>query len=160
MNINIVFLDIDGPLCNHRAAHASGDGGIIRALDPVGVGLLNRVCAANDAGYVVTSSWRKEFPSSIDVILQVGGVRASFLGVTKTIGNRGTEIKEWLDRKGWPPNFAILDDSISEAEAVFPDNCVRVDPYDGIGWDAYVRLDHLLGGGLDLGPQRKTSTSP
>jgi hypothetical protein len=158
--MNIIFLDMDGVLCTSRAACATKDVGLMRAIDPLGVGMLNalqdRVWEKHreKCGIVVSSTWRhmKEMPA----LLQAIGLRIPCVWSNKDefvwrtghhpSGKRGVEIKEWLDTHSKELNvkrYAILDDDSDMLEEQKP-FFVKCDCYDGIPYMGTMQLEQIF----------------
>lgn len=132
--MKVIFLDIDGVLNSGRSflafGHLANDypddpyfAKISKAtVDPVSVGLLNRILRANDdIYYVLSSTHRKHFPDCstkrklIDQYMVNHGVIPNrCVGYTKSLNKiRGEEIQDWLDNHLdlQIDNYIILDDS-------------------------------------------------
>ncbi len=134
--MNIVFLDIDGVVCNHRVCWARPRG--VQELssqawiDPISVAAVNRICMDADAKLVVSSTW-KSYPN-IDVILRTMGILADFHPSMITPGGggfRGDSLVLWEDENGKPKNYVILDDC-SDFHPFQKPHLVLTDPEDGI----------------------------
>ena len=136
--MNIIFLDIDGVLNSGRSfiagahkarEHENADDPYYKkitkaTIDPVSVGLVNKVLRDFDAYIVLSSTHRMHFPDG-DEKLEMIQDYLTYLGVdgSRCIGYtprfnaiRGVEIKHWLDDA--PSRFPdasfkiiILDDS-------------------------------------------------
>ena len=134
--MNIVFLDIDGVVCNHRVCWARPRGVLELSsqawIDPISVAAVNRICADADAKIVVSSTWRNF--KDIDVILRTMGILADYhpsYTTTKPGGIRGDQIKAWMDDNGRPSNYVILDDDSDFLKEQLP-HLVQTDHEDGI----------------------------
>ena len=115
--MKILFLDIDGVLCNRKALmkHQRRNG--MQVLDRDCVARLEALCAAagEDVRIVVSSTWRK-YHSRDDIAghLEHHGMTAARLHEDwRTVvldGFRGDEVAEWLARHPEVKDFLILDD--------------------------------------------------
>lgn len=125
--MKVVFLDIDGVLCNRAAlvTHKRINGMAI--LDRDTVARLDALCAAGGDGVriVVSSTWRK-FHSRDDIAghLEHHGLRSGLVHEDwRTVvldGLRGDEVNEWLSRHPEVTEFIILDDDSDFREAQTP----------------------------------------
>ncbi len=137
--MNIIFLDIDGVLnsgrsfiafsTNSRAAEYEHDPywfKITKAtIDPVSVGLLNKVLKDTNAFFVLSSTHRLHFKEGeaptdkldqiIDYMTNLGVLGERCIGYTKQLNTiRGVEIQQWLEENASQfddVRIAILDDS-------------------------------------------------
>lgn len=113
----IIFLDIDGVLCNRRSLMMKQRIKCMNMLDRDCVDRLDALCAAGggDVGIVISSTWRK-YHSREDISehLEHHGLRPGLVHEDwRTIvleGFRGDEIAEWLSRHPEVTSFLILDD--------------------------------------------------
>lgn len=143
--MNVVFLDIDGVLNSSSSVMASigpdethpavqtlmsvvgdlpyGVGVALRHVDPVAVGLLNRLLAETNAGLVLISTHRAHFMKlssyesdhhlmCLRVYMTALGIKVpEMFSVTKRMSTtRGAEVEEWLENHP-TDKYAILDDS-------------------------------------------------
>jgi hypothetical protein len=155
---NIVFLDIDGVLCNPRACIAMGDiGGVFSYLDPVACMLVRRICEEKDAKLVISSSWRILYDRfSIQAILNAACPKLgrymfmderwctpSHNGGDGFEFGRGREIQSWIRNYSAEFNrFVILDDD-SDMDP-YMDSLVKCDTYNGIGFHEYQSACKIL----------------
>lgn len=137
--MKVIFLDIDGVansersfLASHHRVDAAAvvndsdpeDSYTIRlakmTVDPIAVGLINRILRRVDAHIVLSSTHRKHFEGSDDVKLQKIQRYLSQLGFDgeRCIGwtpslhkKRGEEIKHWLYERADVVDYAIVDDN-------------------------------------------------
>lgn len=150
--MKIIFLDMDGVLCTHRAFFAQGEFGIMRALDREAVQLLNVLCEISDVEevrYVLSSTWRKYNTREwMESHLKSFGWTGSFHDdwATKSLnGIRGLEVNEWLSRHSEVTNYVIIDDDsdfMEEQKSHF----VQTHVYDGISFDNFIRAVNILHG--------------
>lgn len=114
--MKIIFLDMDGVLCTSRSHVASGKKGLMQALDPVGIGLLNQI-ADDDTFYVLSSTWRFHFDREEMISkLREHGWTGRFHDHWCTVGRfssaRGQEIGDWLnDHNHRDRPYVIIDDT-------------------------------------------------
>jgi hypothetical protein len=120
--MKVLFLDVDGVLNNSGTKERQN--GFI-GIDPEMVNRFNWIIDAHpDIQIVVSSTWRKSgfwlgFGSTTKELfdfLRSKGLKGQFVDITPSIGNRGTEIKTWLDRHPEIDNFIVLDDDTSSFE--------------------------------------------
>lgn len=163
--VNIVFLDFDGPIVNHRASLSAGEdrcGGGMSYLDPIACGLVKRLCEEHNARIVVSSSWRTDF----DLTTMQAVLGAACPGLDRFVypdqdhwrtvsyvfseemqiytSDRGREIAKWLsDNKNVWKDFVVIDD-MADMRPVM-DRLVKVDAYEGFGFHAYMKAKKLLG---------------
>lgn len=157
---NIIFLDMDGVLCNPRACLATGNTeGVFTYLDPIACLLVKKLCDECDARLVISSSWRILHDQySMQAVLNAAcpnlGNKMFFDAKWRTVSGvvsneenfddgRGWEIKQWLDTHSSEfNNFVILDDD-SDMEPLMS-SFVKCDCYDGIGFHQYRAAKRLL----------------
>ncbi len=146
----VIFLDMDGVLCTQRSHHAFARDLMWRHLDPVGVGLLERLVEENKALLVCSSTWRVHYnKSAMTTMLSIGGMRKvpwhdDWQTPNFSTGARGTEIAHWLKMNGEPP-YLILDDDLDmlpEQKPFF----VHTHEHDGFLWEHYVKAEKILRG--------------
>lgn len=99
-----IFLDFDGVLNSLRSFVGLGGGGTAEKLDPVAIGLIDRLCrdlrvAGLNPYVVISSSWRKG--REVQWFKDLFAVRAANLhvvGKTPSLasGVRGEEVRAWL----------------------------------------------------------------
>lgn len=56
--MKLIYLDIDGVLCTHRASAAIGETGTMDYLDPIACKLVERLITEFEAKVVISSTWR------------------------------------------------------------------------------------------------------
>ena len=160
---NIIFLDMDGVLCNPRACLAVRNNGMYSYLDPIACLLVKRLCDDNNAKLVISSAWRLDmqlntFQSLLSAACpQLGEYiwnsqtwwRTTSAVFSNDVGhfcNRGHEIRHWIDNHTSEFNrFVILDDN-SDMEP-YMDSLVLTDAYDGIGFKDFMKAEKILRGG-------------
>lgn len=160
--MKIIFLDIDGVLCTGRSHLAMcNPGDPMRALDPVGVRLIDRACTEAGAKIVVASTWGHVMGRPIQDLLVTNGFtwknffkdsaapgdRPSF--ITSPVmrglsggGNRGEEIADWLEAHPEVTRYAIIDDMpVNEEQRPYH---IKTNPANGFSTEDYHSLRHLL----------------
>ena len=167
--VNILFLDIDGPICNERSYYAYEQDKhkcVFRSWDPLSVRLIDRLCIDYKLKVVISSTWRKIH--DVPTILQTYGFRGEFHPCDKTPmkfsrAGRGTEIKEWLiDHKDNYPNehigkVLIIDDEDSGGDIYYETAQLDLKPYavfsdtdDGFGYRDYKKSIQILKKKFDI----------
>lgn len=159
----LIFLDIDGVL-NSTRSFISSNRGIpdgrweeeywLReqlTLDPISVGLINRIIEETSAKIVVSSSHRKFFRAGgylhlndLKEYIQGLGVVGEVISATPVIHNapRGSEIKEFL-RSTSAANYVIIDDSSDMLEEQL-NNFVHTDSNNGFLFEDYIKTKDIL----------------
>lgn len=156
----IVFLDMDGVICTHRACVPRDDkGGIFTYLDPVVIDMLNDICEKTGAKIVISSSWRK-LTNEMSMVLAAAGVKQKYFFFDKDKPNggfytnkfslkghlRGHEIEDWLIDNPGVTSYVILDDDSDFLDHQKP-YLVQTDSYDGMGYRDYKKALMILGYG-------------
>lgn len=151
----VVFLDMDGVLVTDRSHAAMSHGRrFMLNIDPIGLGLVRRLCEGAGAKLVLSSSWRESVPQfAMDAIFaNLGWPSApwhqnwctpSKRRMSEYVG-RGAEIKRWMDDSGVPERYLILDDDndmLPEQQASF----VKTSFEEGITWADFLRACEILG---------------
>lgn len=163
---NIIFLDIDGVLCNPSTCIAVGDtGGVYSYIDPVSAGLVRKLCEDYNCMIVISSSWRNFHDyEGMTAILSANCPRlgryvvnpyhckwaSAFSWRTDSLSGanvhdygRGREIKRWIDdHSSYFDNFVILDDD-GDMEPLM-DNFVKTDYYDGFMLSHFIKAKEIL----------------
>ena len=146
---NLIFLDIDGVLCTHRAYEAVREKGMMTYLDPVAVGLVKRLVEDYKAQVVISSDWRLHH-SFLDMVnifklsnaCSIANALHTRWKTSELHSSRGLEIARWIDgeyaQKGEEYNYIIIDDN----EDFMPHQLsrfIKCDTYDGLGFSGYMR---------------------
>lgn len=124
MRSKIIFLDVDGVL------NSAQDGFSINLETDNHLKLLEQLVKETGADIVLSSSWRMSFGCSFSLsntlISRLKEHGLSILDITpeREDGDRGLEIKEWLD-KNPTKNILILDDEDFDIANIFPNNFVK-----------------------------------
>ena len=155
---NIIFLDIDGVLCNPRSSLAVRNNGMYSYLDPIACLLVKRLCEDCNAKIVISSSWR--IGHDLDYMQSVLNAACPSLGsyiwnsqtnwrtpthvfVDDRRSCRGDEIADWIARHSSEfNNFCILDDDADMGHLM--ESLVLCNPYDGIGFMEYHKAEKML----------------
>lgn len=162
--MKVIFLDIDGVLCTHRAHYARGrqaPNGLMHVLDREAVGLLNILCCAGlphtEVRVVLISTWRlPQHPLSrgelkpIEDHLRSHGFVGKFHSDWKAphLGGedlRGHEVAAWLAEHAGVDDFLIIDDRatfLSEQSS----RHVRPNYFEGLSWLNFVHAADILHG--------------
>lgn len=151
--MNIIFLDIDGPLLSRRMWAAATNLPMLRSqvnerinylrLDPGSLGLISRACELADAKLVLASNWRKTWPGDLKGLktkLELEGLSPSLWHYDWKLpliagGNKRDELELWLNHNG-PVTTAVLidDETMTCPPPVFQ---ITVSMDDGFGMQAY-----------------------
>lgn len=154
--MNIIFLDIDGVLNGYSefqgkifsVIHRLHLMSTVRKIyDLFGIRtwkvfLLSKICKYGNAKVVLSSSWRGQWNRPYDECTKrmkslkkkLKFFDVKVIDITKRIhgGNRGEEIRDYLNTHNDIDNFVILDDEVFDIKDMFPDNYVRTTyKYDG-----------------------------
>jgi hypothetical protein len=145
--VKVLFLDIDGVLNSHRTAIAFGGyphevtGYHREMFDEVALALVRGIVKASGSQIVLSSSWR--LTHHHDLV----GKHLDLPIVDRTpslIGERGKEIKAWLDSHPQVKCYAIVDDDSDMLREQLP-FFVKTSGFDGLRWDDACKLARLLG---------------
>lgn len=115
----VIFLDLDGVLNGHD--FDDSEDVLSSTILPRCVEHLNRVLRETGASLVISSAWRYMVgPGAMTVLgfeylLRTHGVAAKgrVLGVTcrdEEVGERGQQIRDWLNERGGDRRYVVLDD--------------------------------------------------
>lgn len=142
----ILFLDMDGVLITNRTCHG------IKTIndyhvDPIGVQMIDDLCAIFNLQIVVFSCWRA--PDHAQIVLKACGMKAAFhknADIPVMGADRGDEIYSWLEAHPEIKKFIIL---TSAADDISYINCLRArtiqtDQENGILWQHYLAAQKLL----------------
>lgn len=152
--MKIIFLDMDGVLCTHRAHYAQGGHGLMQVLDREGIELLNVLCEISDVEevkYVLSSSWRGVYSREwMETHLKKFGWTGQFHDdwATKRLhlhGPRGMEVNEWLSRHSEVTKYVIFDDGTDFLEEQKP-FFIHTHVYDGISFRNFEKAVSVLHG--------------
>ncbi len=141
----IIFLDFDGPLSNHRVGAQTGS---MKLFDPVAVGALNNICKVSNSKIVCTSVraqlWHDDSFKKACYYFEQAGLDLGYLhedwSCRYDAGLREGHILKWLDLHPDVTQYAIIDDGLVDLP-----NFVRVDTYNGIGFNDFQKVAALLG---------------
>lgn len=151
--MKIVFLDMDGVLCTHRACIAVGDRGIFSYLDPIACLLLKRLLDKTGAKLVISSTWRnfhtlEGFQAILSAACPGLGTYILYnedMWRTDDDGpRRGNEIARWLEKRNDIEEYVILDDD-SDMEHLIG-RLVKCPGHDGFSFQNYLDALAMLGG--------------
>lgn len=145
--MKVLFLDIDGVLNSERTRVAfrgmphdlTPDH--LAMFDPVGLNMIQGLCARGGVSVVVSSAWRiTHHWDDIGRALDLPTIDRT----PSLLGCRGDEIADWLRRHPEVETWAILDDSADMLPEQLP-RFVRTDLHDGVRWADFVKLCQLFG---------------
>lgn len=169
--MKIIFLDIDGVLNSGRSwiafAHKTKqldqefseaddpyfERMTINTIDPVAVGLVNKVLRDFDAKIVLSSSHRKHFPDGPEklelirkYLTRLGLEGERCIGFTPSLyRKRGEEIEKWLnDHRQYVTHYIVLDDA-ADFTAEQLEFHVHTDPALGVSEENYRHMTRLFG---------------
>jgi len=153
--VRVIFLDIDGVLNSHRTVEsryrlptpidADGDVRMAAKLDPIAIGLVNRLAVMADAKIVICSAWR--IGSTLDglktLLGNAGLISERIIGMTDTnLGLRGEQIARYLDKFSDIENYVWLDD---DGDCLPGQNLIQTKHEDGLAWRDYVAACKVFG---------------
>ncbi|MFM9889923.1 MAG: HAD domain-containing protein [Rickettsiales bacterium] len=148
----IIFLDIDGVLATIRMDTATNS---MSNFDPVGMAMLNRLCAEAPAKIVITSTWADDYKFRPEKLLEEFRA-AGFAGefhedwridhCTNPKSSRGPSIVRWAEKHGLDAeNALIVDDKvIGNLPAAWKKRFVKTDTANGITHEAMVRMEAIF----------------
>lgn len=119
--MKIIFLDINGVLDSHRTMYASNyddEANEELKLDPIAIGLIDKLCQVTEAKIVVSSVWRMgRTCGDFKKIFKHYGFDLPVFEMTPILTGkpRGAEVQAWIDMwesDGLEPieSYVILDD--------------------------------------------------
>lgn len=135
--MNIIFLDIDGPLTTMETYKLPTNNRGNAPFDYNAVQHLNHLIKESDAKIVISSSWRV-FHSFDDLkkIFKEEGVKGEIMDIvpiTSESRDRGVQIREWLEGTSITNiRFVIIDDDIEDIKSYFPRKLVHTNGKHGI----------------------------
>jgi hypothetical protein len=156
MNKNkaIIFLDIDGVLVSYKNLKERHPADNLHHFEEDAVRALNYLIRELFADIVITSAWRiGKTVEYLQEIFDIRGVKGKIIGATPyTItGDRGLEIKSWMESNYHPNRFIIIDDEVEGIRGNFKNwwltdrnECLRYDDVDYI-LDRLERVENLKG---------------
>lgn len=151
--MNVIFLDIDGPLLSRRMWAASDNFTLLQApvaqriallkFDPGSVGLISRACELAGAQLVLASNWRRTWPGDLEALrqkLEHEGLRHhvwhhNWKLPVIPVGNKQSELEVWLDENGPVAKAVFIDDEALTCPRPVVQITVSLD--DGFGMQAY-----------------------
>lgn len=157
MALKIAFLDIDGCLNSGRSVLARVgvsdtddfyEKEAIETIDPIAVGLVNRLCRKGDVKLVISSTHRcrydHDFSELGDYIRQLG-IKGQVISVTPLMNmTRGTEVEAWLaSSRHNVSEWIIIDDGRDFFKDQLP-RLVACDPSVGFSEKNYFDACQLL----------------
>lgn len=145
--MKIIFLDIDGPLVNHKSHSEAGKlGGLMSDFGAESVKLLSSICTRFDAKIVVISTWASargkdrtlEAFTKADLAKYLHPENWAFSDQEITKTSREKAILKWMnDNQVNQNNIVIIDDEQS-SYTTLTDRLVAVDRKNG-----FVRADSI-----------------
>ena len=146
--MKIIFLDIDGVLCNMASITAGYKSRSAPEQDPYGphadcVAALNHIIENTGALIVVSSTWRSAGLAKMRDTLKRWGVNGIVVGITPRLtgrdrevwsyAERGEEVRRWLSAYGEQSieSFVILDDD-SDFSGKVKQRLIRTDMQYGL----------------------------
>jgi len=140
----IIMLDLDGPVCTHRANNGLGD-----FFDPVAGGMLAKLCAQTGARIVIISARRRD-GNLLDKLAQIGILPWLYNHPDHwrtghdPDGIRGNEVDAWhADCPGH--SYAIVDDERGGYAPHHIKRLVHTDLHAGLSLRDLWRLKRLMG---------------
>ena len=142
-----LFLDIDEVLVTHasRTAFAGRKmraGAIDYGLDPVGVGLIRRLCVPNYTTLFVSSAWRLH--RTVHQLANILCLPVDGITPIHDDMNRGNEIAECLAANAFD-DYVVIDDGIAGLERFqLAGRLIQTEAGDGFGWAHYLQACEIL----------------
>ena len=156
--MKLIYLDIDGVLCTHRACAAIGETGTMDYLDPIACKLVERLISEFEAQVVIISTWRLSHSKrEMYQLFRCAGhhIIADALHTNWCTPHikradlcRGHEIEQHLsiiENHEHVTNYVILDDDSDMLPYQLP-HFTKCDTYDGLGFAGYEKARRILGG--------------
>ena len=138
----IIFLDIDGPICNERIYKAYGHD----------KKLISNLAVELECSVVISSSWR--FAHDVPTILLTHGFDGYFHSDDHTErvhfnSDRATEIRKWLHKHPEVHSWVAIDDeesgySLSHTQDGMKNNTVFCDVREGFSYKNYLQAEQIL----------------
>lgn len=151
--MNVIFLDIDGPLLSRRMWAAVDNFALLRTpvderiahlkFDPGSVGLISRACELAEAQLVLASNWRRTWPGDLEALkrkldeegLQHDRWHHNWKLPVLPAGNKQSELEAWLNVNGPVAKAVFIDDEALTCPMPVVQITVSLD--DGFGMQAY-----------------------
>jgi hypothetical protein len=114
LSMKVIFLDIDGVL--NCAQPADTEHRLVEPRPDL-VSLINGLCQRTGASIVLSSTWRGD-PEALKVARQCGLQFADTLHDETARQERGTLIRQWLERHPEVANYAVVDDHATENDGL------------------------------------------
>jgi hypothetical protein len=155
--MNIIFLDIDGPMIPYRAMYMKGQTLDPPAMfDPCAVGLLNRLADKTQSKIVVHSHWRKstehkeKYPDIRQHLINQG-IKEEHLDIDDHLcpGDRTTDrwedIHTYLYKNDKVEKFVIIEDldCPEKWSSLKPHHCF-INYDEGFGWKEYICATEIM----------------
>jgi hypothetical protein len=142
--MKVLFLDIDGVLNCESTKEKIGGSGPYRSMHGLDARLLKMLLSwldkHPDVQVVISSTWRQQ-PETLCAIADAG---IPYIGITRTMRNRATEIDDWLSRHPDVSHYAILDD-IQQFNAAQRPRFVQTSYVHGLRGKDLRRIEDILG---------------
>lgn len=143
----VLFLDMDGVIASPRAYMVREHVGDrdLRWIDPVAMGLLNRLVKEHPVKIVVSSVWRGD--PEFREMFKRAGFKGEFHDDWRTRtdrglgGFRGDDVNEWLARHPEVTHHIILDD---ESDFHHGQPLIKCDMYNGMPLAAYDAASRMM----------------
>lgn len=134
----IIFTDIDGVLNPHWR----------NKWDKTSIKIYNQLCNEFDLKPVITSTWRiNHNKEELQEIFNNQGIETPIYDYTPDLdmGDRGLEIKTWLDNNQCD-NYVVIDDRTADIEP-YVKNVVKCRSWLGLTKDEYLEIKNILSNG-------------
>lgn len=146
--MNIVFLDIDGPMLSGRAWVPwilGGGKGNLGLWDPIGVAMVNSLLREAPAQLVISSTWKilgyEEFCDHLKKNqMDPKYLHEDWKTPRKFSSTRSDEVHLWLEEHPEVQKWVSFDDV-----EVYGEGAITVSFSDGITLDAYSRAREIFG---------------
>jgi len=148
----VLFLDVDGVLNAVGTKNKSPHG--TYGVDPERAKILDRIVDQTGCYIVLSSTWRK-YPDLVAYLFGTLSPATRSMIVSKTPvfsnGERGDEIREWLDSNPGVKTFAILDDD-ADMGSVLP-FLVQTHPFEALTDEIADRVIKMLNTPVEPDPE-------
>ncbi len=142
----VIFLDLDGPMSNHRACSFPNEG-LHEKFDPVAAQALNNICEKFNAVVVITSTRSMDHSNKnkehLFNLFSDAGFNTRHIhddwSATYRGGKKASQIHEYLQRHPDIKKWIMIEDDREIVESI-----MLVDGYDGMSFSDFLSLENFL----------------